>query len=284
MRDLLLTTYFLYCSFTLTPPCTNNISITNQQTDTHTHLDLGFQHLCYGSTHTKQKIQNKKLKGGIKRREKHFQEAAYKAANSELLLTEQGGFLEPEGIEKTYQLTQRALGKEVDVSTSHKMFNLDLKFGPYAIDYTRNGRHLLIGGRKGHVAAFDWQGGNLACELQLRETVRDVTYGSIFVSVFLRVHGIGSRKLTKSSVLFFLVITFFRWLHNETMFAVAQKKYVYIYDKTGTEIHCLRNHIEVTKMDFLPYHFLLTTIVSFDRIGSYSIRNEKEIAPSDHFL
>ncbi|KAF9384113.1 Small subunit (SSU) processome component [Podila verticillata] len=171
------------------------------------------------------KIQNKKLKGGIKRREKHFQEAAYKAANSELLLTEQGGFLEPEGIEKTYQLSQRALGKEVDVATSHKMFNLDLKFGPYAIDYTRNGRHLLIGGRKGHVAAFDWQGGNLACELQLRETVRDVT-----------------------------------WLHNETMFAVAQKKYVYIYDKTGTEIHCLRNHIEVTKMDFLPYHFLLTTI------------------------
>ncbi|GJJ78052.1 U3 small nucleolar RNA-associated protein 7 [Entomortierella parvispora] len=171
------------------------------------------------------KLENKKLKGTIKRREKQFKEAAYKAASSELLLTEEGGYLEPEGIEKTYQLTQSALKKEVDISTAHKMFTLDLKFGPYSIDYTRNGRHLLIGGRKGHVAAFDWQAGKLACELQLRETVRDV-----------------------------------KWLHNETLFAVAQKKYVYIYDKTGTEIHCLRNHIEVNKLDFLPYHFLLASV------------------------
>ncbi|KAG0252733.1 Small subunit (SSU) processome component [Mortierella polycephala] len=171
------------------------------------------------------KLQNKKLKGSIKSREKQFKEAAYKAASAEILLTEEGGYLEPEGVEKTYQLSQRALQKEVDISTAHKMFTLDLKFGPYSIDYTRNGRHLLIGGRKGHVAAFDWQGGRLACELQLRETVRDV-----------------------------------KWLHNETMFAVAQKKYVYIYDNTGLEIHCLRNHIEVTKLDFLPYHFLLASV------------------------
>ncbi|KAF9357241.1 Small subunit (SSU) processome component [Mortierella sp. NVP85] len=171
------------------------------------------------------KIQNKKLKGTIRRREKQFKEAAYKAAAAEILLTEEAGFLEPEGVEKTYQLSQRSLRKDVDISTAHKMFSLDLKWGHYSIDYTRNGRHLLIGGRKGHVAAFDWMAGNLACEMQLKETVRDIT-----------------------------------WLHNETMFAVAQKKYVYIYDKSGTEIHCLRNHIEVNKLDFLPYHFLLTSV------------------------
>ena len=99
-------------------------------------------------------------------------------------------------------------------------------FGPYAIDYTRNGRHLLLGGRKGHVAAMDWREGRLNCELHLNETVRAV-----------------------------------RWLHNENMFAVAQKKYIYIYDKKGVEIHCLRKHMEVVHMEFLPYHFLLTTIV-----------------------
>lgn len=100
------------------------------------------------------------------------------------------------------------------------------EFGPYAVDYTLNGRHLLFGGRKGHVAAMDWREGKLHCELQLRETVRAV-----------------------------------RWLHNESMFAVAQKKYLYIYDKQGLELHCMRKHLEITHMEYLPYHFLLTTIV-----------------------
>jgi len=91
--------------------------------------------------------------------------------------------------------------------------------------------HLAIAGRKGHIGTFDWHSGRLHTEIQLKETARAI-----------------------------------RWLHDESFFAVAQKQYVYIYDKDGLEVHQLRNHVEVTQMEFLPYHFLLATVVSGARL------------------
>jgi hypothetical protein len=77
--------------------------------------------------------------------------------------------------------------------------------GPYALDYTRSGRYLLVGGWKGHLAIMDWARAKLVTELQVKETTRDVQF-----------------------------------LHNESFFAAAQKKYVYVYDKRGIEVHCLK--------------------------------------------
>lgn len=64
-----------------------------------------------------------------------------------------------------------------------------------------------------------------------------------------------------------------RILHNHSYFAVAQKKYVYIYDGEGTEIHCLRHHISPTHLSFLPRHFLLASAVrDGDGDGDYRVK------------
>lgn len=169
---------------------------------------------------------DKKLNAGLKKADRQYKEAVQSAAGTEMLLQEDAGYLQTDDpMEKTYKVKQDELENMVDVSTANKKFDLQLEdLGPYSVNYTRNGRGLLLGGKKGHVANMDWRTGKLESELFLNETVHDVQF-----------------------------------LHNNQYFAVAQKKYVFIYDKVGTELHRLKQHIEPTLLDFLPYHFLLVS-------------------------
>lgn len=170
-------------------------------------------------------IRSQKLRKKLKDVESMAKEQVEAASHAEILLPETAGYLEAEGMEETWRFTQDELKEHVDDRTSEKMFNLDLeKFGPYKMSFTRNGRHLLLGGRKGHVAQMEWTTFKLRHEMHLRETIRDVTF-----------------------------------LHDESMYAVAQKKYLYIYDSSGLELHCMRDHVDVNVMQFLPYHYLLAT-------------------------
>lgn len=172
-------------------------------------------------------IRDKKLRRKLKVIEEKYKTATLQAKDAEILHENEAGLLEPENeLERTYKVRQDEIQAEIAVETAKKKFELKLDvLGPYICDYTRNGRHLLLAGKKGHVATMDWRDGKLGCEIQLGETVRDA-----------------------------------KWLHNNQLFAVAQKKYVYIYDAAGVELHCLKKHIEVTNMEFLPYHFLLATV------------------------
>lgn len=171
-------------------------------------------------------VKDKKLRRELRVLEEKAEEAAVLAAENEILLTETGGYLEAEGMERTYNFKQKQIREAVDLNTQAKMFSLDLpRTGPYRLDYSANGRWMLLGGKRGHVALVDLLRTDMSFELTLGEEVRDVCC-----------------------------------LHNETLSAVAQKRYVYIYDQTGLEVHSLRKHIDPLAMTFLPFHYLLASV------------------------
>jgi U3 small nucleolar RNA-associated protein 7 len=187
-----------------------------------------------------------RLKVNIKRSEKKIDEAARTAAQAEILLPTTAGAMEPENeMERTARLPQWKIAQAVDEQTRRKAYNMRLeKFGPYRSCYTTNGQHLLLGGRKGHIAVVDWESARITRELHVKETVRDVC--------------------------------FFR---DHTMFAAAQHKHLYIYDATGTELHCLRNHKpEVNRLGFLRYHWLMSTISSSGHLRYVDISTGTNVA------
>ena len=168
-----------------------------------------------------------------RRNEKKTEKAKEDAVRAELLLLEPAGFVEERAKDEDEAqddedddlgfLTQDDIKRSVDITSASKIFDLHLdKLGPYRHRFTRNGRHLVLGGANGHLATLDWQTKRLSCELSVNETVHDVTF-----------------------------------LHNETMFAAAQKAYTCIYDNKGVELHCLRRIDHAVHLEFLPYHFLL---------------------------
>lgn len=183
-----------------------------------------------GSTHfNASKAKHKGLRKTLEETKERNRDAASRNASAEILLPSEAGFIEIDGDnkrEKIFHLKQRDIIQNVDLNSAKNAIDLQLTtFGPYFANYSRNGRSLLFAGRKGHVATLDCLRTSVGMELQLQEEIHDVHY-----------------------------------LHNDTMFAVAQNKYTYIYDNKGVEIHCMKRHERPFKLDFLPYHFLLTSI------------------------
>eukprot|EP01130_Rhizamoeba_saxonica_P009958 TRINITY_DN4070_c0_g1_i1.p1 TRINITY_DN4070_c0_g1~~TRINITY_DN4070_c0_g1_i1.p1 ORF type:complete len:550 (+),score=114.53 TRINITY_DN4070_c0_g1_i1:228-1877(+) len=172
-------------------------------------------------------ITDKKLQTELQHLEDLNRKATDSAARAEILLPDNVGYLESEdALLKTWKFDQNQIKTAVDVQSSAKIFNLEFdNAGSYMNKYSGNGKFLLMGSERGHVAMIDWIDSKVKTELNLGETVRDVSF-----------------------------------LHNETLFAVAQKRFTYMYDKQGIELQELKTHLFAWKLEYLPYHFLLCSV------------------------
>lgn len=161
----------------------------------------------------------------LKKQKKLDNEAKKRMEETNILLPSVSGHMEPENeMEMTFKITQDELKKHVEVGVADKIVKMPLSYGEYRVDTSRNGRYVLLGGHKGHIATYDTHKKKYDSLLNISESIRGV-----------------------------------KFLQNHTMFAVAQRKYCYIYDQQGVELHCLRDATNTTHLDYLPYHFLLVS-------------------------
>ncbi|XP_009078411.1 PREDICTED: WD repeat-containing protein 46, partial [Acanthisitta chloris] len=153
-------------------------------------------------------------------------------------------FLEADPGEDSLTISQREIADAVDIASASKHFELRLEqFGPYRLDYTRNGRHLALGGRRGHLVAMEWHTKKLLCEINVLESLTDLA-----------------------------------WLHTESLLAVAQRRWLHVYDSQGLEIHVLKSFPRVLRLQFLPYHFLLVAANESGFLQYLDISVGKEVA------
>ncbi|CAN4124942.1 unnamed protein product [Withania somnifera] len=208
-------------------------------------MDMKKKKYLRGEGANLKELKDKKLQGQLAVKEELYGKSATAAAKAEKwLMPSEGGYLEGDGIEKTWRIKQDAIATEVDILSSRKQFDIVLPdFGPYTLEFTPSGRYMAAAGRKGHIAILDMQNMNAIKELQVRETVRDVVF-----------------------------------LHNELFFAAAQKKYPYIYNRDGSELHCLKEHGAVLKLQFLRNHFLLASMNKFGQLRYQDVTTGQMVA------
>lgn len=191
------------------------------------------------------KLKSTSIKKEVTKRNQLAKRFANSLADNEILFVEDAGYIKIEDDDdiKSYQIKQEDIVRETDLGTAQKVLDLSLPGGPYKLSYTQSGRHLLIGGRKGALSVVDCHTFEPKCEINVSEKIRDVTF-----------------------------------LHNYTMWAAAQDKYVYIYDQQGVELHCIRDTLFTNAMDFLPYHFLLVSIGEFGIIRYLDVSTGLNVA------
>lgn len=127
-------------------------------------------------------------------------------------------------IESDRIVTTEEINRMVDIGTREKAYSLTMNNGPYTVRYSVSGDRVLYLGKE-EVVSVDPIKLQVHCERQLHDRIFDGTF-----------------------------------LHSGDFYALAQEKAIYIYDKSGVEIHVIRDAKEVRSMKFLQDHFLLASV------------------------
>jgi U3 small nucleolar RNA-associated protein 7 len=78
-------------------------------------------------------IKNKIHRQRLRQKEKVIETMAEQAARTEMLLTENYGYLEKDPGETTTQFKQSEIVSNIDITSASKRFELNLEFGPYSL-------------------------------------------------------------------------------------------------------------------------------------------------------
>ncbi|KAL0210752.1 hypothetical protein P9112_009050 [Eukaryota sp. TZLM1-RC] len=140
-----------------------------------------------------------------------------------VLLTESSGCLETEGVERTFKFTQSDIAQHIDQQSQQKIFDLKLS-QPHTARFDRNGQHLLLAGSSGHTSLMEWRKRRILTEFNTGDSCYDACF-----------------------------------LHNHSLYAIAQSKGLFIYDHQGLEVHALKHHPQPRHLQYLPYHYLLVS-------------------------
>lgn len=164
----------------------------------------------------------------VERGEKRARAAPRRLARMNMLQLEGATGLELDDREVADRVAQTDVLAAVDDQTRRKKFDIELpKMGPYNIDFSQSGADLVLAGLRGHVAAFRWKEFDLQGEVQLADKCSDV-----------------------------------KFLVDGSMYAVAQKRFVYMYSKEGVEMHVLPTMANCDRLEYLPNHMLLVAASS----------------------
>ena len=86
-------------------------------------------------------VKDKKSRAVVLAAEERHDTAVLARSRAEMLLPEDAGLLEAEGMERTYRFHQDAMKDAVDVAAAKLAFDVTLPtYGPYRCSYSRNGR------------------------------------------------------------------------------------------------------------------------------------------------